>query len=54
MKRRTKTRAYLRRRLAVFLILAGLLVIISLIAPMICPNDPNAPSAAAMNQAPSA
>ena len=54
MKKRVKTRAYLRRRLAVFLILAGILVAISLIAPLICPNDPNAPSASTMNQAPSA
>ena len=54
MKKRVKTRAYLCRRLAVFLILAGILVVISLIAPLICPNDPNAPSASTMNQAPSA
>ena len=54
MKKRIKTRAYLRRRLAVFLVLAGILVIVSLIAPLMCPNDPNATSAAAMNQAPSA
>ena len=54
MRKRIKTRAYLRRRLAVFLVLAGILVVISLIAPMLCPNDPNATSAAAMNQAPSA
>ncbi len=54
MRKRFKTTAYLRRRLAVFLVLAGILVIVSLIAPLICPNDPNATSAAAMNQAPSA
>ena len=54
MKKRTKTKTYLRRRLLVFVILAGILVIVSLIAPLICPNDPNATSAAAMNQAPSA
>ena len=54
MKKRIKTKAFLRRRLIVFLILAGILVIVSLIAPMICPNDPNATSATAMNQAPSA
>ncbi len=54
MRKRIKTRTYLRRRLAVFLVLAGILVVISLIAPMLCPNDPNATSAAAMNQAPSA
>ena len=54
MKKRIKTRTYLRRRLAVFLVLAGILVVVSLIAPLICPNDPNATSATAMNQAPSA
>ena len=54
MKKRIKTKTYLRRRLAVFLVLAGILVVVSLIAPLICPNDPNATSAIAMNQAPSA
>ena len=54
MKKRIKTKTYLRRRLAVFLVLAGILVVVSLIAPLICPNDPNATSATAMNQAPSA
>ena len=54
MNKRIKTPARLRRRLTGFLILAGILVIISLIAPMICPNDPNATSATAMNQAPNA
>ena len=53
MKKRIKTKTYLRRRLAVFLVLAGILVIVSLIAPLICPNDPNATSAELMNQAPS-
>ena len=37
-----------------FLILAGLLVVISLIAPLLCPNDPYATSAADMNRAPCA
>ncbi len=54
MKKHEWTRAFLRRRLAIFLILAGILVVISLIAPMICPNDPDAPSSAMMNQPPSA
>ena len=54
MRKRIKTTEVMRRRLAVFLVLAGILVIVSLIAPLICPNDPNATSAAAMNQAPSA
>ena len=54
MKKRVMTPARLRRRLGVFLLLAGILVLISLIAPLICPNDPNATSAQAMNQAPSA
>ena len=54
MKKRIKTAAHLRRRLIVFLILAGILVAISLIAPLICPNDPNETSAANMNKAPCA
>ena len=54
MKKREKTRAYLRRRLSVFLVLAGILVIISIIAPLLCPNDPYATSAADMNRAPCA
>ena len=54
MKKRVKTREALRRRLIFFLVLAGILVVVSLIAPLICPNDPNATSADAMNQAPSA
>ena len=52
MKKREKSPVYLRRRLIVFLVLAGILVIISLIAPLICPNDPNATSALDMNRAP--
>ncbi len=54
MKKRVKTRAYLHRRLTVFLVLAGILIAISLIAPLICPNDPNATSALDMNRAPCA
>lgn len=42
------------RRLWVFVILAGLLVLLSLLAPLLCPNDPNATSAAAMNRPPCA
>ena len=54
MKKRMKTPARLQRRLTVFLTLAGILVLISVIAPLICPNDPNATSAADMNRAPCA
>ena len=54
MKNRVKTPSHLRRRLIVFLTLAGILVFISLIAPLICPNDPYATSATDMNRAPCA
>ena len=54
MKKHVKTRTYLRRRLAVFLMLAGILVVISIIAPLLCPNDPYSTSAADMNRAPCA
>ena len=54
MKNRVKTPSHLRRRLIVFLTLAGILVFVSLIAPLICPNDPYATSAADMNRAPCA
>ena len=43
-----------RQRLTVFLILAGLLVIFSILAPLLTPNDPNATSALDMNASPSA
>ena len=46
-RRRAKT------RLIVFLILAGILVLFGILAPMLTPNDPDAPSALNMNQAPS-
>ena len=46
MKTRGHKPASLRRRLFVFLALAGILVVISLLAPLLCPNDPNATSAA--------
>ena len=42
-----------RRRLLIFLILAGILVAVSLLAPLLCPNDPNSTSSDAMNQPPS-
>ena len=54
MKKTSKHAARLRRRLAVFLVLAGMLVLVSLLAPLLCPNDPNATSAAAMNRPPCA
>ncbi len=54
MKKRIKTPERIRRRAILFLILAGILVVISLIAPLICPNDPYATSAADMNRAPCA
>ena len=43
-----------RRRLVVFLVLAGALMALSLLAPMLCPNDPYATSAEVMNHAPNA
>ena len=49
-----ETRARAKRRLTVFLILAGLLVVFSLLAPMLTPNDPDATSALDMNLAPCA
>ncbi len=42
-----------RTRLLILLILAGLLVLLSILAPLLVPNDPNAASAAHMNEAPS-
>jgi hypothetical protein len=41
-----------KRKLVFFLVLAGVLIAVSLLAPQLCPNDPNATSAAAMNHAP--
>ena len=54
MNRISRTPARLRRRLAAFLALAGLLVLVSLLAPLLCPNDPNATSATDMNRPPCA
>ncbi len=42
-----------RIRLTVFLILAGLLVLFGILAPLLTPNDPDATSAVNMNRAPS-
>lgn len=42
-----------KRRLCVFLTLAGILMLIGLLAPLIVPNDPNATNAANMNASPS-
>lgn len=50
-KRKPARKPY--KRLAVLAILAGILVIISLIAPYIAPNDPSATSAMNMNAKPS-
>lgn len=49
-----KRRRGAKQRLTVFLILAGLLVIFSILAPLLTPNDPNATSASDMNAPPSA
>ena len=43
-----------KQRLIVFLILAGILVILGILAPLLTPNDPYATSAADMNAPPSA
>ena len=52
----TKARARRRAkiRLTVFLILAGLLVLFGILAPLLTPNDPDATSAENINKAPSA
>ena len=47
-----KARKRAKLRLAVFLILAGALVVFSVLAPLLTPNDPDATSAANMNRAP--
>ena len=43
-----------KKRLILFLILSGLLVLFGLLAPLLTPNDPNATSALDMNKPPSA
>ena len=43
-----------KTRLIVFLILAGLMVLFGILAPLLTPNDPDATSALDMNQPPSA
>lgn len=55
MKKNQKTRSsHVRIRLWIFLALAGLLVIFSLLAPLFCPNDPYATSSTSVNHAPCA
>lgn len=54
MKKKHSSVSHVRIRLWIFLILAGLLVLLSLVAPLLCPNDPYATSSAVMNHAPSA
>jgi peptide/nickel transport system permease protein len=54
MKKKHSSASHVRIRLWIFLILAGLLVLLSLLAPLLCPNDPYATSSAVMNHAPSA
>ena len=41
-----------RTRLIVFLVLAGILVLLGIFAPMLTPNDPDATNALNMNKAP--
>ena len=53
-KKRKRSRKWLRLRMALFLSLAGLLTLLAVFAPLLAPNDPNATSSAAMNQAPCA
>ncbi len=54
LQRRLRPGNHKKLRLAVFLALAALLVLLSILAPLLVPNDPNATSSADMNQAPSA
>ena len=53
MIRKKPARKAGRARLTVFLILAGLLVLLGVFAPLLTPNDPSATSAFHMNEAPS-
>ena len=50
--KRTETRSRAKRRLVLFLVLAGILVLFSILAPLLTPNDPDAISALDMNKAP--
>lgn len=54
MQKRPPTRRARKTRVLVFLILALLLMAVSLLAPYLAPNDPNATNAAAQNAAPGA
>ena len=47
-----QARARAKKRLMFFLILAGLLVVFSVAAPLLTPNDPDTTSALDMNKAP--
>jgi peptide/nickel transport system permease protein len=51
---KTAARQRAKKRLILFLILAGLLVLFGILAPLLTPNDPNATSALDMNKPPSA
>ena len=53
MKERNNRRSRNRTRLYILLSLAGLLILLSILAPLLTPNDPNATSALHMNEAPS-
>ncbi len=53
MKKRNSNRSRNRTRLFLFLGLAALLTLLSVFAPLLTPNDPNATSAPHMNEAPS-
>ena len=53
MNARHDKRSRNRTRLLIFLGLAGLLTLLSIFAPLLAPNDPNATSALHMNAAPS-
>ena len=52
--KKANARKRAKNRLIFFLILAGILVLLGIFAPMLTPNDPDATSAANMNQGPSA
>ena len=51
-QRRPRSRKHLRLRMILLLVLAGLLVLLALLAPLLTPNDPNATDASAMNRPP--